>query len=78
MIDIQKLREARFLAATHANEEDAAIWRWFSALVETGKIRWCQSDKGWFVTVNRRHVAIEPRFDDAIRAAKTRSESLLK
>lgn len=77
MIDIQKLREARTLAAARANAEDAAIWRWFSALLEAGTIRWCRSDKGWIVSVNHRHVATEVSFDNAIRAAKARSESLL-
>lgn len=64
------------MAAARANAEDAAIWRWFSALLEAGTIRWCRSDKGWLVSVHNRHLATEVSFDNAIRAAKTRSESL--
>lgn len=76
-MDIQKLHETRALAAACANAEDASIWRWFSALLEAGKIRWCLSDKGWLVSVNHRHVATAAGFDEAIRTAKSRSESAL-
>ncbi|WP_244197908.1 hypothetical protein [Caballeronia ptereochthonis] len=78
MIDVQKLREARALAAACANAEDASVWRWFSALMEGGKIRWCLSDDGWRVSVNHRHVATAMSFDEAIRTAKARSDFLLR
>ncbi|CAG9189130.1 hypothetical protein [Paraburkholderia caribensis] len=72
-IDTHRLREARTLAAACANAEDASVWRWFSALMESGKIRWCLRDKQWLVTVNHRHVATASSFDEAIRTAKARS-----
>ncbi len=73
MIDVQQLRETRALAAAGANAEDASLWRWFSALMDGGKIRWCLSDEGWLVSVNHRHVATASSFDEAIRIAKARS-----
>ncbi|MBC8751929.1 hypothetical protein F6X42_37330 [Paraburkholderia sp. WC7.3b] len=71
--EIQKLREPRTLAAACANSEDASVWRWFSAMFEAGKIRWCLSHDGWLISVNHRHVATSPSFDEAIRAAMARS-----
>ncbi|SAL86022.1 hypothetical protein AWB74_07534 [Caballeronia arvi] len=71
--EIQKLREARALAAAGANYEDASVWRWFSAMFEAGKIRWCLSHDGWLVSVNHRHVATSPSFDEAIRTAMAQS-----
>jgi hypothetical protein len=59
MIDVYKLREARALAAVCTNAEDASVWRWFSALVEAGKFRWCLSANGWLVSINHRHVATD-------------------
>jgi hypothetical protein len=76
MIDVHSLREARALAAACANAEDASVWRWFSGLLESGKIRWCLSHDGWLVTVNHRHVATAASFDDAIRTAKALSNFL--
>jgi hypothetical protein len=76
LIDLDSLREARALAAACANAEDASVWRWFSALLESGKIRWCLSHDGWLVTVNHRHVATAASFDEAIRTAKARSNFL--
>ncbi|GAB5097498.1 hypothetical protein YK56LOC_32140 [Caballeronia sp. HLA56] len=75
-IDVQELRAARALAAACANAEDASVWRWFSALLEGGKIRWCLSANGWLVSVNHRHVATAMSFDEAIRTAKARSDFL--
>ncbi|CAL8481367.1 DUF2188 domain-containing protein (plasmid) [Caballeronia sp. S22] len=76
MIDVHELREARAQAAACANAEDASVWRWFSALLEGGKIRWCLSANGWLVSVNHRHVATAMSFDEAIRTAKDRSDLL--
>jgi len=73
MIDVQQLRETRALAAASANAEDASLWRWFSALMDGRRIRWCLSDEGWLVSVNHRHVATAASFDEAIRIAKAKS-----
>ncbi|WP_235025803.1 hypothetical protein [Caballeronia arationis] len=75
-IDLHGLQEARALAAASANAEDASVWRWFSALLESGRIRWCLRDTGWLVSVNHRHVATAASFDEAIRTAKARSDFL--
>jgi hypothetical protein len=72
-IDVHSLQQARALAAACANAEDASVWRWFSALLESRNIRWCLSHDGWLVTVNHRHVATAASFDEAIRTAKARS-----
>ncbi|PMS24211.1 hypothetical protein C0Z16_31780 [Paraburkholderia rhynchosiae] len=61
----------RIEAAKAANEEDAVLWRWFSALIDEGRLRWCRSSSGWLVSVDHKHVATEPDFDSAIRAAKS-------
>jgi hypothetical protein len=62
----------RALAAAGANAEDAELWRWFSLLMQDRRVRWCQADDRWFVSVDNRHVATEPSFDEAIRRAKAR------
>ncbi|WP_321804030.1 hypothetical protein [Burkholderia sp. BCC1993] len=64
------MTQARVNAARAANDEDAAIWRWFSSLLEERRIRWCVSGESWFVSVDNRHVSTEQSFDSAIRVAK--------
>lgn len=68
------MRQTRINAARAANDEDAAVWRWFSSLLEERRIRWCVSGESWFVSVDNRHVATEYSFDSAIRAAKDNSD----
>ncbi|KXU93000.1 hypothetical protein CR51_29895 [Caballeronia megalochromosomata] len=72
-MDIKRLRETRALAAACANAEDASLWRWFSAMLDGGQIRWCRAAEGWLVSVNHRHVATAASFDEAIRTASARS-----
>ncbi|WP_321800013.1 hypothetical protein [Caballeronia sp. J97] len=74
-MDIRTLRATRAHAAARANAEDASLWRWFSALLDARDIRWCLSDQGWLVSVRHRHVATADSFDEAIRAAKARSDA---
>jgi hypothetical protein len=64
--------DPRHHAARRANEEDASMWRWFGALYEEGRLRWCRSYQGWLVSVDHRHLATEADFDSAIRAARAR------
>ncbi|WP_460904259.1 hypothetical protein [Paraburkholderia jirisanensis] len=64
------MQRVRLEAAAAANTEDAAIWRWFSALMEERRVRWRYMFDRWVINVDRVHVATEPNFDDAIRAAK--------
>jgi len=64
---------ARTRAANNANAEDAAAWRWFSDLVEDGRLRWCKAAAGWLVSVDNRHLATESNFYEAIRVAKARA-----
>lgn len=63
-------RSARAEAARAANSDDADVWRWFSSLMEERRVRWCLATDRWYVSVDNRHVATEPSFDGAIRAAK--------
>ena len=72
-IEIKRHRETRALAAASANAEDASLWRWFSAMLDGGQIRWCRAAEGWLVSVNHRHVATAASFDEAIRTARARS-----
>jgi hypothetical protein len=65
------IREA---AACSANADDASLWRWFSALMEDHRIRWCMTDNGWLVSVDHKHVSTEFDFDCAIRSAKRKVE----
>jgi hypothetical protein len=60
-------------AAVQANTEDAAVWRWFSELIEDRRIRYCLANGVWLVTVDHRHVGTSPSFDGAIRQAKSNS-----
>lgn len=62
----------RNAAANAANEEDAALWRWFSGLLEEGRVRWCRSAGTWLVSVDHKHLATEENFDKAVRAARDR------
>jgi hypothetical protein len=70
------MRQARLDAAAAANAEDAAIWRWLSALLEERRIRWRYTFASWVVSVDRVRVAAEPTFDGAIRAAKSEAALL--
>jgi len=69
-----EMEQQRVLAAAIANADDAALWRWFSSLVEERRLRWCCSAGSWLVSVDHRHVATELAFDLAIRRAKQNSE----
>lgn len=64
----------RAAARENANAEDAALWRWFAALLEDRRIRWCHSGRGWLVSVDHRHVATDTQFDQAMRMAKENAE----
>lgn len=57
-------------AAIAANAEDADIWRWFAMLVDERRVRWCNANGSWLVSIDHRHVATEDSFDRAIRAAR--------
>ncbi|MBR8257233.1 hypothetical protein [Burkholderia ambifaria] len=72
--DLQKIRVE---AAQAANVEDAAIWRWFSPLLEEHRIRWCLAGVNWLVSVDNRHVATHRNFDSAIRMAKENTEKFV-
>ena len=60
-------------AANTANAEDADIWRWFDALVQERRIRWCYAHGSWLVSVDHRHIATDENFDHAVRTARWRS-----
>lgn len=64
------LESRRRVASAAANAEDAALWRWFSGLMEDRRIRWLHANDAWLVTVDHKHVATSQNFDDAIRAAQ--------
>ncbi|WP_321804033.1 hypothetical protein [Burkholderia sp. BCC1993] len=72
--DLQKVRAE---AAHAANVEDAAIWRWFSPLLEEHRIRWCLAGENWIVSVDNRYVATHRSFDCAIRMAKENAEQFV-
>jgi hypothetical protein len=65
-------------AAPEANEEDATLWRWFCAVFEEKRLRWCQSGRGWLVSSDRKHISAQENFDGAIRVAKARVEKIRK
>jgi hypothetical protein len=67
----------RLMAAASANQEDADLWRVFSNLYEERRIRWCNSARGWFVSIDNRHLATESSFDSAIRLAIERFQAKL-
>ncbi|KVN33069.1 hypothetical protein [Burkholderia stagnalis] len=54
------------------------MWRWFSWLREARRIRWCLATDRWYVSVDNLHVATEPGFDGAIRAAKAKAKAKAK
>jgi hypothetical protein len=68
------MQRIRVEAAAGANADDAALWRWFSALLEERRIRWRFCFNNWIVNVDRTQVATESSFDLAIRAAKATAE----
>lgn len=63
----------RVNAASAANADDAAVWRWFAALVEERRLRWRCAFGVWEVHVDRKRVASGRTFYDAIRHAKVES-----
>ncbi|SAK73504.1 hypothetical protein AWB79_04244 [Caballeronia hypogeia] len=62
----------RAVAAAGANAEDADVWPWFTLLMQDRRVRWCQAEDHWLVSVDNQHVATESSFDEAIRSAKAR------
>lgn len=68
------MQQTRLDAAAAANAQDAALWRWFSALLEERRIRWRYTFDSWVVSVDRARVASESTFDGAIRAAKDEAD----
>jgi hypothetical protein len=68
--EMTHLVDARTGATTRANAEDVAEWRWFAALLDDRRIRWRFAFNHWIGHVDRRRVATEPSFYDAIRSAK--------
>jgi hypothetical protein len=62
-------------AANAANAEDAAMWRWVCALVEDGRLRWRQTERGWIVSLDYRHLATQQDFYEAIREARIRKNA---
>ena len=64
---------ARETAAHNANAEDAAVWRWFTDVIEDGRLRLCKAPAGWLVSLDNRHLATESNFYEAIRVAKARA-----
>lgn len=60
-------------AAMLANSEDAELWRWFSELLEDRRLRYCNANGVWLVTVDHRHCGTGATFDCAVRQAKERS-----
>ncbi|MDN8007067.1 hypothetical protein QZN06_00600 [Burkholderia multivorans] len=65
----------RTAAARLANRDDADLWRWFCMMYEEGRLRWCAAGHGWLVSIDHRHLATEPDFDTAMRAAHRRFRS---
>lgn len=72
----EAIREARMAAAATANADDASVWRWFAAMLEERRIRWRFMFNAWVVHVDRKEVAIESSFFEAIRSAKYEAEGL--
>jgi hypothetical protein len=68
-----ELQSPREQAALMANQADAEMWRWFCQMHEENRIRWCLAHGLWYVSVDHRHLATEPDFDTAIRAARQRA-----
>lgn len=68
------MQRTRLDAAAAANAQDAALWRWFSALLEERRIRWRYTFDSWVINVDRARVASESTFDGAIRAAKDEAD----
>ncbi|CAB3773337.1 MULTISPECIES: hypothetical protein [Burkholderia] len=71
---MNRMQLVRMQAAATANAEDASLWRWFSALMEEHRIRWCVKGRAWYVSVDNRHVATEGSFDLALRSAHEHAE----
>lgn len=65
-------QQMRGEAASIANRDDAELWRWFCLMFEERRIRWCESGRGWLVSVDHKHLATEPDFDAAVRNAHNR------
>ena len=73
-VQVNAMQQTRLDAAAAANAQDAALWRWFSALLEERRIRWRYAFDSWVVSVDRARVASESTFDGAIRAAKVEAD----
>lgn len=67
---MEALEHAREEAALRANSDDAALWRWFSGMLEDRRITFRFESNRWLIRIDRRHIASAPDVDSAIRAAR--------
>lgn len=64
------LEVLRLEKCVEANHDDACLWRWFSDLMEDGRITWERQRGGWLVSIDGTLFVSNVSFDAALRTAK--------
>ncbi len=69
MCELQHLEVIRLRAASSANSKDAALWPWFSDMMEDNRVTCIRKADVWSVRVDGRLLTTDRSFDRAVRAA---------
>jgi len=69
MCEYQHIEVIRLRAASRANIQDAALWRWFSDMMEDNRIACIRKADVWSVWVDGQLLATDRSYDMAVRTA---------
>ncbi|WP_137924920.1 hypothetical protein [Cupriavidus sp. 2SB] len=69
MYEHQNIEVIRLRAAASANMQDAAMWRWYSDMMEDNRISCLRKDGLWSAWVDGRLLSTNRSYDVALRTA---------
>ncbi|CAB3804682.1 hypothetical protein [Paraburkholderia fynbosensis] len=67
----------RLKACVRANSDDAAVWRWYSDMMEDRRIECLCVNGNWAVKLDGREIAADRSFDRAARLSYATSRALI-
>jgi len=76
MYEHQHIEVIRLRAAASANNQDAALWRWYSDMMEDNRVACARKNGVWSIWVDERLVASERSYDLSVRTAFMRHRAL--
>jgi len=69
MGEYQHIEIIRLRAASNANIQDAALWRWFSDMMEDNRVAFTRNADVWSVWVDGQLLTADRSYDLAMRTA---------